>query len=191
MAWQGIPFIFTTHAQDLSLSVSNLPKLFIETPFSWEAVISALIAGALPSLIAIYALRSNYKIVSLQNKLMEAKDFKEKFRAATAEHVSDVILFVSAFQQWKANGHKDFDKVKSGWIPDEIADSMKLAERSKNHLMMLIDPEKGADLLAVIADMQAKMQDYIKTFDDGAKKRAFNESANNLLFESHLFLKSF
>lgn len=193
MAWQGIPFVFNTHNQELALSISTIPKLLIETPFSWETVISAFIAGALPSIIAIYALRSNYKIVGLQNKLLETKDFKEKFRVAVAEHVSDVILLASAFKQWRANGHKDLEKTALGWVPEEIVEFMNLAEKSKNHLIILIDPEKGEYLIDLLADIQDKLQEYV--VDDEVEgengKNYFNDSINNFIFESHRYLKTF
>lgn len=193
MAWQGIPFVFNTNNQELALSISTIPKLLIETPFSWETVISAFIAGALPSIIAIYALRSNYKIVGLQNKLLETKDFKEKFRVAVAEHVSDVILLASAFKQWRANGHRDLEKTALGWVPEEVAEFMNLAEKSKNHLIILIDPEKGEHLIDLLADIQDKLQEYV--VDDEVEgengKNYFNDSINNFIFESHRYLKTF
>lgn len=75
MNWLGVPFLFDKSVENLSLSLNNIPKLVIETPFSWETVISALIAGLLPSAIAYIALNNNFKLANHQTKLIEKKIF--------------------------------------------------------------------------------------------------------------------
>ncbi|EPH2225915.1 TPA: hypothetical protein MYK43_000678 [Klebsiella pneumoniae] len=68
MAWLGIPFplekvegtIFSNY-QFSHLTIDKLPSVVVDSSFSWETLLSAIIAGAIPAWIAYKAIRSNKK----------------------------------------------------------------------------------------------------------------------------------
>ncbi|MBC2619004.1 hypothetical protein [Citrobacter cronae] len=63
MDWQGIPFklIETDSLHRTFLNVSHIPDIVIQTGFSWDSLISGLVAGAIPAIVAVIAMRSNSK----------------------------------------------------------------------------------------------------------------------------------
>jgi len=191
MNWLGVPFLFDKSVENLSLSLNNIPKLVIETPFSWETVISALIAGLLPSAIAYIALNNNFKLANHQTKLIEKKEFSQAFRVAAADYTTEMIMYTSAFQQWKIAGVHDFEALQRGVLPKELIAPMKAVEKSKNNLMLLIPPDTGALLITSLAKTQQKMQNYLKA-DIAAEpeKKEFNDSANDFMYDCHELLKS-
>lgn len=63
MDWQGIPFKFidTDTVHHTYLNVSHIPEVILQTGFSWDSLISGLVAGSIPAIVAIIAMRSNSK----------------------------------------------------------------------------------------------------------------------------------
>lgn len=63
MDWPGIPFVFvgTESLQHAYLNISHIPDIVVQTGFSWESLISGLIAGAIPAIVAVKAMKSNAK----------------------------------------------------------------------------------------------------------------------------------
>lgn len=68
MDWQGIPFkiIDTDSIQNTFLNVSHIPEIVLKTGFSWETLISGLVAGAIPAIVAIVAMRTNSKNIQAE-----------------------------------------------------------------------------------------------------------------------------
>ncbi|MDM2772839.1 hypothetical protein [Citrobacter sp. Cpo126] len=68
MDWQGIPFkiIDTDSVQNTFLNVSHIPEIVLKTGFSWDALISGLVAGAIPAIVAIAAMRTNSKNIQAE-----------------------------------------------------------------------------------------------------------------------------
>lgn len=63
MDWPGIPFGFvgTESLQHAYLNINHIPDIVVQTGFSWESLISGLIAGAIPAIVAVKAMKSNAK----------------------------------------------------------------------------------------------------------------------------------
>lgn len=78
MPWQGVPFLLQPNGvvEDFILSVGKIPKIFIDSGFAWETVISATIAGVIPGLIAYLSIRQNNKTAE-ENRVSQNKIFKE------------------------------------------------------------------------------------------------------------------
>lgn len=68
MDWQGIPFkiIDTDSVQNTFLNVNHIPEIVLKTGFSWDALISGLVAGAIPAIVAIAAMRTNSKNIQAE-----------------------------------------------------------------------------------------------------------------------------
>jgi hypothetical protein len=192
LEWQGVPFLFEKSTNYFSLSLSDIPKLIIDTPFSWEPVISGLIAGLLPSAIAYFALRNSYKLARYQTKLLDGKDFSRDFRAAAAEYVTELTMYTSDFQQWKiANKNRGLLELSKGLIPQELSKQVRDLENSKNKIMLLTPPIQGKVVIESIANTQNKMMRYIVVDADQQPQRdEFYNSANDFMFDCHVFLDS-
>jgi hypothetical protein len=70
MDWQGIPFklINTDSIQNTFLNVSHIPDIVLQTGFSWDSLISGLIAGAIPAIVAVVAMIINSRNTQAERK---------------------------------------------------------------------------------------------------------------------------
>lgn len=191
MSWQGIPYMLDNSSQILALTVNKLPKVVVETPFSWETVLSAAIAGCIPAFIAYIAMKQNFKLANHQNKLQERVEFTRIFRAAAAELLTDIVLLASAFEQWHISGFRDLalsgQRVQT---PNEVGAAERAAEKSKNNLLLLIEPDsEGAEIVQLIANMQDKLRAYLIHEKVSQEHRdEFNKATSDFIFECHKYL---
>ncbi len=76
MAWQGIPFIHEHIVSNNYLTISKVPKIIIDSVFSWESslitILGSLIAGAIPAIIAWKAIENSNKLLRSQMELAQA-----------------------------------------------------------------------------------------------------------------------
>ncbi|EPM7552890.1 hypothetical protein ACV8VY_18575 [Citrobacter freundii] len=70
MNWQGIPFKFleTDVIQRTFIDLSYVPEIMLNTGFSWDSLISGLVAGSIPAIVAIIAMRSNSKNIQEERR---------------------------------------------------------------------------------------------------------------------------
>ncbi|MGT3206323.1 hypothetical protein ACVST5_14735 [Yersinia enterocolitica] len=70
MSWQGIPFVLTPEQIFSSsyLAISKIPKIVIESEFAWDAVLGSLLAGCIPAVVALYAIKNSKDIVKQQQE---------------------------------------------------------------------------------------------------------------------------
>ncbi|MTC29143.1 hypothetical protein [Providencia alcalifaciens] len=101
MEWKGIPC--SLDAKEIVESVNNIttvavdkiPAVVVSTSFSWETVVAAFFSALIPSLIAWYALKNNYKLAEYQNKLVAQEKWISDFRGILAEYISELTIFSS------------------------------------------------------------------------------------------------
>nr|WP_282561831.1 hypothetical protein [Providencia sp. PROV188] len=101
MEWKGIPY--SLDAKDImesvnsitTVAVDKIPTVIVSTSFSWETVVAAFLSALIPSLIAWYALKNNYKLAEYQNTLATKEKWVSDFRVALAEFISETSIFTS------------------------------------------------------------------------------------------------
>lgn len=79
----------------LSVIIEELPKILVSTSFSWETVISSFFAAVIPSFIAWYALKNNYRLAEYQNTLKAKDEWVMEFRNTLAGFVTDSTILIA------------------------------------------------------------------------------------------------
>lgn len=79
----------------LSVIIEELPKILVSTSFSWETVISSFFAALIPSFIAWYALKNNYRLAEYQNTLKAKDEWVMEFRNTLAGFVTDSTILIA------------------------------------------------------------------------------------------------
>ncbi|HFD6681269.1 TPA: hypothetical protein ACF5RG_001055 [Providencia alcalifaciens] len=98
MEWKGIPY--SLDAKEIVESVNNIttvavdkiPAVVVSTSFSWETVVAAFFSALIPSFIAWYALKHNYRLAEYQNTLVAQEKWISDFRIALAEFISEAEI---------------------------------------------------------------------------------------------------
>lgn len=191
MVWQGVPYPLKNSDVILSLALKSIPKIVVDTPFSWETVLSGAIAGLIPAVIAYLAMNQNFKLANHQNKLQESVEFTRVFRAAAAELLTDIVLLASAFEQWHISGLRELAlSGKRIQTPTEVSAAERAAEKSKNNLLLLIEPDsEGAEIVQLIANMQDKLRAYLIHEKVSQEHRdEFNKATSDFIFGCHKYL---
>ncbi|MGJ7061668.1 hypothetical protein [Morganella morganii] len=96
--WKGVPYFFDATGElqeQISVVIGKIPQVVVETSFSWETVISAFFAALIPSFIAWYALKNNYKLAEYQNTLSAKEKWIGDFRSALAEYVTEASILTA------------------------------------------------------------------------------------------------
>ncbi|EPA7506196.1 hypothetical protein ACQ5BU_002689 [Yersinia enterocolitica] len=96
MAWQGIPFIHEHIVSNNYLTISKVPKIIIDSVFSWESslitILGSLIAGAIPAIIAWKAIENSNKLLRSQMELAQAAERINKIRDFSAQYTAEVEI---------------------------------------------------------------------------------------------------
>lgn len=101
MEWKGIPYsldakeIVESVNSMTTVAVDKIPTVIVSTSFSWETVVAAFFSALIPSLIAWYALKHNYRLAEYQNTLVAQEKWIGDFRGVLAEYVSELTIFSS------------------------------------------------------------------------------------------------
>ncbi|WP_109396991.1 hypothetical protein [Proteus faecis] len=101
MEWKGIPYSLDTKGimesvnNIATVEVDKIPTVVVSTSFSWETVVAAFFSALIPSLIAWYALKHNYRLAEYQNKLVAQEKWISDFRNMLAEYISELTIFSS------------------------------------------------------------------------------------------------
>ncbi|HEA4452308.1 hypothetical protein I5F94_03285 [Proteus mirabilis] len=101
MEWKGIPYslvnkgIMESINNITTVEVDKIPTVVVSTSFSWETVVAAFFSALIPSLIAWYALKHNYRLAEYQNKLVAQEKWISDFRNMLAEYISELTIFSS------------------------------------------------------------------------------------------------
>ncbi|EPY7325293.1 hypothetical protein ACXEI5_002578 [Klebsiella quasipneumoniae] len=166
MAWLGIPFplekvegtLFSNY-QFSHLTIDKLPSVVVDSSFSWETLLSAIIAGAIPAWIAYKAIRSNNELATYQNKLQAKTKINEEIRMAAADYVTAVHYISVEYSEWiKGLVNRRVAPVSELKLPENIQENIYKAELSKNALMLLVKPnEAGKVLLSHMAEIKLKL----------------------------------
>lgn len=101
MEWKGIPYsldakeIVESVKSISTVAVDKIPTVVVSTSFSWETVVAAFFSALIPSLIAWYALKHNYRLAEYQNTLAAQEKWIGDFRGVLAEYISELTIFSS------------------------------------------------------------------------------------------------
>lgn len=147
--WKGVPYFFDVSSgvmDQLFVSVDKLPKVVVETSFSWETIIGSLLAAALPSFIAWYALTQNYKLAEYQHDLMHKKELVYDIRASVSEYVTNIALLIHTLSMMQTNSKFNDGEFSEYYNLDlnetliNNAEKYELnAELNKNKIILLLD----------------------------------------------------
>jgi len=179
--WKGVPYFFDATGklqEQVSVVVGKIPQVVVETSFSWETVISAFFAALIPSFIAWYALKNNYKLAEYQNNLTHKKELVFNIRESVSEYVTNISLLInslsmlqenSKFENGKCVGFYDLD-IRDSLIKNSEDYEIK-AELNKNKIILLLDEldDKNKSLfnfLITINNLTETMKDKYLTPDE-------------------------
>jgi len=184
--WQGVPYPLEYSDIIFSLAFKSIPKIIVETPFSWETVLSAAIAGLIPAGIAYFAINQNFKLANHQNRLQENIEFSRLFREAASEHLTNLIFLASAYETWKPSAVQSGDLK----VSIEVSDAEKAAERSKNNLILLLEPlEEGFEIMQLLVKTQDKLRKYLSVgLINNEQRKAFNDSIHEFINACHKYI---
>lgn len=88
--WPGVPFLYFNEKMADSISISKIPSISIQSPFSWETIIAAFISGLVPALISFYVIKKNNDSVRYQQKQEYNRHYLAHLRMVISEYVSQV-----------------------------------------------------------------------------------------------------
>lgn len=106
MAWSGIPHPFTSidYLDYGFLSVTNIPKIVVDSGFAWDSVLGAFIAGLIPAYIAWYTIKKN--IAAMKEDRVHQQESFDKDRDSQLEIATKNIkaqVISANRQQWINN----------------------------------------------------------------------------------------
>lgn len=191
--WKGVPFFFDM-TDGLSVVVESIPRVIVETPFSWETVLGSLLAAALPSLIAWKALSENRKLIEYQNTLSNSREMINSLRITTAVYLSKVEYIAQSLEQYSLmiiNG----DGVNKNKIESSINDDIKDVNLESRKLSLLLNEnvELQKDFLEKIVELNSKINNLQKISINGSidvpiEKDNVIKSINNLIRDMRIIL---
>lgn len=142
--WKGVPYFFDAYdayngvPETVVVAVDKLPQVVVESSFSWEVVISSLVAAAISSFVAWYALRQNYRLSIFQNNLSSRKELSVNIRIAISSYLSLCkIAKQCALIAVKERQRNSFDN--SITKRNEMNQAMKDANNEYYKLLLFVD----------------------------------------------------
>lgn len=179
--WKGVPYFFDASGElqkQVSVVVGKIPQVIVETSFSWETVISAFFAALIPSFIAWYALKNNYKLAEYQNNLTHKKELVFNIRESVSEYVTNIALLINSISMLQTNskfengecvGFYDID-IRDSLIKNAEGYEIK-TELNKNKIILLLDELDGKnknifDILITINNLTETMKEKYLTPDE-------------------------
>ncbi|CFQ55823.1 Uncharacterised protein [Yersinia frederiksenii] len=144
MAWQGIPFIPEHIISNSYLAISKIPKIIIDSEFSWESslitILGSLIAGAIPAIIAWKAIDNSNKLLRSQMELAQTAERINKIRDFSAQYTAEVeILGASMLAKRRL-----LDESGSAYDRQDLAEGFEAAKKlnvSINSIILLINTD--------------------------------------------------
>ncbi|BEN39450.1 hypothetical protein PTR23_03305 [Serratia nevei] len=134
MNWQGVPFNFFSDntIDNVFLTLSKLPVISIDTGFSWDNFVSALIGGLIPAGIALYTIANNNNSSELQRK-EQIKDLKQarKTQLKISERSFNAQVLSANRQNWINN------------LRDLTADFTKLCSSHMYYRKLYVAEQEG------------------------------------------------
>lgn len=101
MAWQGIPFVFSSgdFFSTIHLVIDKAPRLMLYSEFSWASafvtIIGSFIAGSIPAWISWKAIKSNNNLLISQVKLNQMVERAGKIREFSARYAAEMETMFS------------------------------------------------------------------------------------------------
>lgn len=186
MDWQGIPFkILEIDAlQSTVLNVSHIPEIILKTGFSWDSLISGLVAGAIPAIVAIAAMRTNSrniqaerihqlelanKNISMQITAASRQVWINDLRESAAKYLGEITAAINsnnalAYEYNKGNQgadifHKHFD--------DSFKSIKELAMLSAK-ITLLLNPDEDASkrVINILEKIKGFINSAGETYDE-------------------------
>ncbi|HCA7080773.1 TPA: hypothetical protein MX214_003959 [Citrobacter sedlakii] len=194
MSWQGIPFsiekmeqALTSSVQTAHLVLDKLPTVIVDTPFDWEAIFGAIIAGSIPGIISYLALRNSYQLAKMQHAMQSKEKINNEIRVAAAGYVTAINYLSTDYKAWvKDLQERRIYPVGKESMPDNIRENIFRAESNKNLLTLLIVPDKdGNELLEAMGNAQNALTPFFEaraTYRDNIQLKT---SVNNFLYKCH------
>ncbi|HHN8388106.1 hypothetical protein ABMZ76_00015 [Morganella morganii] len=192
--WKGVPYFFDATGElqkQVSVVVGEIPQVIVETSFSWETVISAFFAALIPSFIAWYALKQNYKLSEYQNSLSSTKELSKELRITIASYLSNIeiiLQFLTVFyNQLKENDSKGMEKTENGLSELSIKISFLY---NKSRLFLDCNNKHQKELLERIRLIHKLLTEIIKlgkhgSVDSELLKKTLYKNIDELVLETH------
>ncbi|EAQ4297048.1 hypothetical protein GKU51_07815 [Salmonella enterica] len=194
MAWQGIPFsiekmeqVVTSSVQAAHIVLDKVPAIIVDTPFAWDTIAGAFIAGSIPGIISYLALRNSYQLAKMQHAMQSKEKINNEIRVAAAAYVTAINYLSTDYNAWvKDIRERRIYPVSKESMPDHIRENIFRTESNKNLLTLLIIPgEDGYELLEAMGNVQNALTPFLEaeaTYKDNLQLRT---SVNNFLYKCH------
>lgn len=200
MCWLDFPFTHNIDGQIFSPSshlahvvLDKIPTVIIDSPFSWDAVLAAGIAGFIPGAIAYMAIKNGNALARMQLKAQSQTKINDEIRVAAASYVTAINYISTDYSVWiKDVIERNITTPSKEMMPDYLIDSIFRAESSKNLLTLLITPDdEGNALLKEMGKAQIALDPFLSaeaSYKDVLKLRT---AVNNFMYACHAyFLRS-
>lgn len=94
MAWPGIPFLPEHFISNSYLAISEIPKVIIDSEFSWGSaivtILGALIGGGIPAWIAWRTIKNSQILIKNQILISQQVEKTNKIRELSSNFLSDM-----------------------------------------------------------------------------------------------------
>ncbi|EPP4755077.1 hypothetical protein ACURKV_003061 [Morganella morganii] len=157
--WKGVPYFFDANGlhEQLSVAVEKMPVVLIETPLAWETIAGV---GA-STIIAIWALISNFKLARFQNNQAIKKENASAFLTAMASIIANANLCTQHLIRYEEN-RRSWNENKKASIVEEINFIVK--ELNHDHsiikLLLVDNIKNNKDFLGILSTLVDDMNEF-------------------------------
>lgn len=199
MAWQGIPFsvaglerAISSSSQLTHVVLDKIPAVLVDTPFSWDAIVGAVISGLIPGSIAYLAIRNSYNLAKMQHKLQSKEKINDEIRIAAANYVTSINYLSTDYSSWVRDVKSRSGDITKETMPEHLRDNIYRAESNKNLLTLLIShTEEGNNLLKAMGAAQSALDPLLVAEATYREVLQLRTAINNFLYTCHeYFLRS-
>ncbi|WGC27784.1 hypothetical protein NFL63_14840 [Escherichia coli] len=141
MCWLDFPFTHNIDGQIFSPSshlahvvLDKIPTVIIDSPFSWDAVLAAGIAGFIPGAIAYMAIKNGNALARMQLKAQSQTKINDEIRVAAASYVTAINYISTDYSVWiKDVIERNITTPSKEMMPDYLIDSILEQNQAKTY----------------------------------------------------------
>ncbi|EPX9372897.1 hypothetical protein ACW6B4_001350 [Yersinia ruckeri] len=194
MFWQGISFAFSSGdiSSTMHLAIDQVPKLILDSEFSWGSafvtIFGSFIAGFIPALISLKAIKSNNNLLISQVKLNHVVERVNKIREFSARYAAEMETMFSSLL-----AKRRMLPESTGGILNEMFDAAAKVNTYSNSIVLLLNTDIPES--KTIENNIKRCEDVIRTaLDKGIPLDAvqipgLQESLNEFVKNIRIYLK--
>jgi hypothetical protein len=185
MYWNGIPFPFVDSLtkENLTLQITKLPTLIIDSGFPWESLVGAFIAGSIPAFIAWKTIKNNNEAIKRQITLAAQQKKCEELRDMFANYISLQSNLVSYLELIYDEHGGDREKIPFGIITETRNDFYKV-KHCETLIYLLIGTEDPfyERVHSLIEDIDERIDTFFYEYNNESTEMfSLDEDNKNLL----------